>query len=189
MLLAANRIGSAAPSFLVDAITRWLIRALPRCYDVTRDIDPSLVGAVGECYGQDFRGVRFVRIDNPMVRRAYAALFAPAIAFAWANTVYLMGAAMDWRRRDEVLEPKHANTIAHELWHVHQFRSVGGGLLWVGRWLRQRRRVSDIRDMPIEREAREQADRFIRSAAYRAVAGAALGEHTTANRRRPAGRQ
>jgi len=138
--------------------------------DVTEMIDPRLVRACSRSFGEDFDNVRFLQIIAWSPADLVARLWAPkALALAWANNVIFppgresiyaaVGAARDERR---------AGTIAHELWHVRQFRALGT-VGWLRSYLREWVRLGHARmgESWHEHEAREAAASFVRSDAWR----------------------
>lgn len=156
---SVNRVLSFAPNLLADLLIRGIAVTVLGSREVKTRAVAAVMRVIEQHYAADFRGVRVVQLSAAaaaLLRRRYR----DVLAATWCNTVYLMPGALVCDE-EGLPDPESLDTLAHELWHVHQFRSSGGGLPWVLRWLKERRRYGDW-DMPIEAEAREMAADFLR---------------------------
>ncbi|MFW6156223.1 MAG: eCIS core domain-containing protein, partial [Armatimonadota bacterium] len=83
--------------------------------DVTSNIDPDLIAAIDEFFGEDSSSVRYIQIRSGSLADLIARIWSPrARAFAWKRTVlFPAGREAIWR---EPWREENARTIAHELW-------------------------------------------------------------------------
>lgn len=157
--VSANRVLSWVPNCVADLLAYQTACHMLRCRDVTAEIGPGLLGRIWRSFGVRPVRARFVLLSVRgigLVER----FCGKALAVTWAQTVYLNPGAVIWGEDGRVEDRESLDTLAHELWHVHQFTHSGGGLPWVLRWRWEYCRYG-LHDMPIEREARHMAERFV----------------------------
>ncbi|MGD9495720.1 MAG: hypothetical protein AB7Y46_05360 [Armatimonadota bacterium] len=140
--------------------------------EVTDEIDARLIAAVGEVFSDDFSYVRFWQVQPGTLADRVARWYGPkAAAFAWTrHVIFPVGSEGAYCGLNQILVPAHANTLAHELWHVRDARRAG--LLRFGlHFLRELRRrgLAGMVHAPHEVAAREAAARFVASARYAAL--------------------
>jgi len=157
--LHANRVLSLVPNLLADVLIRGIALVLLGSHEVRDRAVAAVIPVIEQHYAADFGGARVVQL-SPRAGDLLSRLYGRVLAATWCSTVYLMPGALAYAE-DGLPDPESLDTLAHELWHVHQFRSSGGGLPWVLRWVREQRRYGGW-DMPIEAEAREMAAGFLR---------------------------
>ncbi len=145
--------------------------------DVTRGVDPRLVAEIGRFFDEDFSRVRFLQIAERSPAQRVALIWGPrARAFAWTRNVLFPAACETIYAGDAEWREENARTIAHELWHVLDFRRTGV-TRWCGLFAREWRRhgLRKIRDAQHEVRAREAAEAFVRSQEFRDARAEALG--------------
>lgn len=155
----ANRILSWLPNRIAEGLAYHVARGLLGCSDVTDDIPAALIEDFQAHLGVRIAPVRFVRLSDRALR-LLRGLCGRFVAVTWVGTVYLSPGLSASGEQNPFDDRSIVDTIAHELWHVHQFFHSGGGLYWVGRWLWERLRYG-LREMPIEVEARRVAREFV----------------------------
>lgn len=143
--------------------------------DVTAEVDPRLVAAIGAFFEEDFRGVRFLQMRARSLANRIARAYLPgARAFAWgARVLFPAGREAIWR---EPWREENARTIAHELWHVLELREFGL-IRWAIVFLRAWRRHGPrgMRHADHELRAQTAAEAFVNSEEYRDARTAAGG--------------
>ncbi|MFO8080754.1 MAG: DUF4157 domain-containing protein [Armatimonadota bacterium] len=145
---------------------RKVVDSLVGLHDVTAEVDERLLAAIGEFFGEDFSGVRFLQMRaGSLADRIARAYSLRARAFAWGrNVLFPAGREVIWR---DPWRRENARTIAHELWHVRELRQLGL-IRWCWLFLREWRRhgLRGMRLADHEIRAREAAEAFVASAAY-----------------------
>jgi len=139
--------------------------------EVTDEIDARLIAAIGEVFRDDFGRVRFWQVRPGTFADGVAKWYRPASAWAWTgHVIYPAGREAAYQDLNEIVVPAHANTVAHELWHVRDYRRAGA-VRWSVRFLREwrRRGLAGMYDAPHEVAAREAAARFLGSPHYAAL--------------------
>ena len=153
-----NRVLNWLPNRVAEGLAYHVARGLLGCSDVTHTIPAALIVGFQAHLGVCIAPVRFVRLSD-RAARLLGRLCGRFVAVTWVGTVYLSPGLSASGEQDPFYDRSVVDTIAHELWHVHQFLHSGGGLFWVGRWLWERLRYG-LREMPIEVEARRVAREF-----------------------------
>ena len=146
--------------------------------EVTGEIDARLIAAIGEVFGDDFTRVRFWQVRPGTVADRVAHWYGPAAAWAWTgNVIYPVGREAAYLGLNEIVVPAHVSTVAHELWHVRDYRRAGA-VRWSVRFLRELRRrgLAGMIDAPHEVAAREAAACFMASPRYAALAAQCRAE-------------
>ncbi len=146
--------------------------------DVTSEIDPRLVAAIGRFFGEDFSGVRFLQMAAGSAADRLRGVYSPhARAFAWSRNVLFPAGREGIYAGDAQWREENARTIAHELWHVAELRATGV-LRWCALFTREMARygLRGMRHADHEVRAREAADAFIASEEYRQARADAHGE-------------
>ncbi len=136
--------------------------------NVTADIDPCLVETIGCFFGEDFRDTRFFQVVPEGLLYRWLRLFCGnALAVTWVRDVYIMPGGVDYSDYAETCTPWHTDTIAHELYHVAQFRRARL-VQWVLDWLRDLRKYGrdHMYERPVEVEAESAAANFRASPEY-----------------------
>ena len=144
--------------------------------DVTSETDPRLVATIGRFFDEDFSRVRFLQMAARSPAQRVGLIWGPrARAFAWSHRVLFPAGYETIYAGDAEWREENARTIAHELWHVLDFRRTGV-IRWCGLFAREWRRhgLRRIRDAQHEVRAREAAEAFVRSQEYRNARAAAL---------------
>lgn len=144
--------------------------------DVTREVDPRLVAAIGRFFDEDFSRVRFLQMRAGSPAQRAGLIWAPrARAFAWSHRVLFPAGYETIYTGDAEWREENARTIAHELWHVLDFRRTGV-IRWCGLFAREWRRHGrrKMRDAAHEVRAREAAEAFIRSREFSTARAEAL---------------
>jgi len=157
--LTVNRVLSWLPNRIADALAYQAARGLLGCRDVTAEVGCGLLDRVWQSFGVRPVRARLVLL-SARGARLVERICGETLAVTWAQTVYLSPGAVVWVADGGVEDRESLDTLAHELWHVHQFTISGGGLLWALRWLWEYCRYG-LHQMPIEREARHMARRFV----------------------------
>lgn len=155
----ANRILSWLPNRIAEGLAYHVARGLLGCRDVTGDGAGDLIEDFQAHFHIQLPPVRFVEL-NDRAQGLLERIYGRFAALTWARTVYLSPGAAAPDEDGCIRDVAGIDTTAHELWHVHQFSHSGGGLYWVGRWLRERLRYG-VREMPIELQARQMAGDFV----------------------------
>jgi len=137
--------------------------------DVSEEIDPRLVEAIGSFFDEGFSGIRFLQIvAGTAAQRVGRAWSSRARAFAWSRSVLFPAGSEAIYAGDAEWREENARTIAHELWHVADFRRTGV-IRWCGLFAREWRRhgLRQMRNAAHEIRARKAAEAFVRSEEYR----------------------
>lgn len=136
--------------------------------EVTGEVDARLIAAIGAVFGDDFGAVRFWQVEPGGLTDRAMRLGPPAIAWTVGRHVLICaGREATYEGLNEITVAHHANTIAHELWHVCDYRRHGL-VRWSVRWLRALLRYGwrGMARAPHELDARDAAERFLRSPGY-----------------------
>ena len=154
---ATYRVVSWLPNRIADGLAHHLALRLG-CRDLPPGTGHDVLAAFAAHFGAEPGRVRLVGLSDRALR-LLERVHGRVLAVTWASTIYLRTEALVWAADGSVSDRESIDTLAHELWHVHQFRRSGGGLVWVARWLWERLRY-EAGEMPIEVEAREMAREF-----------------------------
>lgn len=125
--------------------------------------------------------MRFWQVRPGTFADRVATWYGPASAWTWTgNVIYPVGREVAYRGLNEIVVPAYANTVAHELWHVRDYRRAGA-VRWSVRFLSEwrRRGLAGMIDAPHEVAAREAAARFIASPHYAALVEACRDDQAT----------
>lgn len=136
--------------------------------EVTGEVDAGLIAAIGAVFGDDFGAVRFWQVEPGGLTDRAMRLGPAAIAWTVGGHVLICaGREATYEGLNEITVADHTNTIAHELWHVCDYRRHGL-VRWSLRWLRALLRYGwrGMARAPHELAAREAAERFLRSPEY-----------------------
>lgn len=134
------------------------------------------MAAIGEFFGEDFSRVRFLQMAAGSPAQHAGVLWAPrARAFAWSRNVLFPTGYETIYAGDAEWREENARTIAHELWHVLDFRRTGL-IRWCWLYAREWRRhgLRKMRHAVHEVRAREAAGAFIKSDEFREARTKAL---------------
>ena len=109
-----------------------------------------------------------MQVDKEAWKLTSGAGYGDSIAWTWDDTVYIAPPpnGLRYDGSSETCVRENADTVAHELWHVVQFRQTGSEAAWAWRWVRERAQYGE-RNMPIENEAIAHASAFTSSPVYR----------------------